>query len=72
MKILFITLLFSTICVGQFTNEHSYFGQSVSRIILENSGEKYYYVDRINQKIQFYNANYSLWKTINLTLPTDT
>lgn len=72
MKILFIAILFSTICVGQFTNEHSYFGQSVSRIILENSGEKYYFVDRMNQKIQFFNANHSLWKTINLTLPTDT
>jgi hypothetical protein len=43
----------------------------MTRVKLENSGEKYYTsIYPANEQLQIYNNNHTLWKTI--TLPTDT
>jgi Secretion system C-terminal sorting domain len=75
MKTLLFTLLFSTICFGQFTLETPdpypyYTGKIVTRINLEHSGEKYIHLS--GSSINFYNANHTFWKTVNLTVPTST
>ncbi|MCZ8197032.1 MAG: T9SS type A sorting domain-containing protein [Flavobacterium sp.] len=67
-KILFFVLLFSSIASGQITYEHTYYNGFASRIVLENSGEKYYLVDFTNHKIDFYNANHTFWKSIVLPI----
>lgn len=51
--------------------ENTYSFGEVKRIKLENSGEKYYAVDKINKQIKLFNSDYTLWKTINLTMPTE-
>jgi hypothetical protein len=46
--------------------EHTY-GSPVSRIKLENSGEKYCMIDaQLNNSFQIYSSDHSLWKTIFL------
>lgn len=40
---------------------------SFKRILLENSGEKYYYVDQTKNQIRLHNPDHTLWKTISLT-----
>ncbi len=39
---------------------------SFKRILLENSGEKYYYVDQTKNQIRLHNPDHTLWKTITL------
>lgn len=41
---------------------------SFKRILLENSGEKYYYVDQTKNQIRLHNPDHTLWKTISLPL----
>ena len=41
----------------------------VTRINLENSGEKFYVLDNANGNIILYNQNHTLWKTIALPKP---
>jgi hypothetical protein len=66
-KSIFVLLYFLTsICYGQITLEHTYTEGNVSRILLENSGEKYYITDETNKLIKLYNSDHSFWKTINL------
>ena len=44
----------------------------VTRIKLENSGEKYYTSNRqLTNQAKIYNSNHTLWKTINLPIPSD-
>ncbi len=71
-KILFFFLLFSTIVSSQITYEHFYYNGYISRIVLENSGEKYYLVNNGTHQIEFFNANHSVWKTVVLSVPTNT
>lgn len=54
------------VTVGQINLEYSYIDGNVNRIKLENSGEKYYLLDNVTKQVKIYNANHSLWKTINL------
>ena len=72
MKKSFFGLLFflTTICYGQINLEHTYNDGNVSRVLLENSGEKYYVTDLTNKQVKIYNSDHSFWKTINL--PTTT
>jgi len=72
MKKSIFGLLFTltTVCYGQINLEHTYTDGIVSRILLENSGEKYYVTDLTNKQVKLYNADHSFWKTINL--PTTT
>jgi len=51
--------------------ENSYTEGTIKRIKLENSGEKYYVLDKTNQNTKIYNQNHSLWKTIALPKPTN-
>jgi len=43
----------------------------LTRIVLENSGEKYYYLDAPNGQVKFFNSDYSLWKTVAIPKPAD-
>ncbi len=72
LKLLFFVLLFSSIVSGQITYEHFYYNGYISRIVLENSGEKYYLVNNGTHQIEFFNANHSFWKTVVLSVPTNT
>lgn len=54
-----------------FALEHSYSEGIVSRIALENSGEKYSILDKINGNIKLYDQYHSLWKTVALPKPTE-
>lgn len=56
----------ANICYGQINLEHTYSDGYVTRVVLENSGEKYYLTDVTNKQVKIYNANHTLWKTINL------
>ena len=58
--------------IPQLTLENNYSDGNVKRIKLENSGEKYFLLDKVNNTAKIYNANHSLWKTINLPKPTAT
>lgn len=71
-KILFFFLFFSTIVTSQITYENFYYNGYISRIFLENSGEKYYLVNNGTHQIEFFNANHSIWKTVVLSVPTNT
>jgi hypothetical protein len=44
--------------------ENTYNYGNLRRIKLENSGEKYYSLDKTNNNTKIYNANHSLWKTV--------
>jgi hypothetical protein len=68
MKTILFTLLFTTTCIAQFNFETEYSGGYLSRIVLENSGEKYY-IYNSSGNIEFYNANHTNWKIINLAIP---
>lgn len=51
---------------AQITLEHTYTGDLLRRIELENSGEKYYVLDIAAAELRFYNADHSPWKTVPL------
>ncbi len=51
--------------------ENTYDYGNLKRIKLENSGEKYYLLDKTNNNTKIYNANHSLWKTVSLPKPTN-
>ncbi|WP_310559961.1 T9SS type A sorting domain-containing protein [Flavobacterium sp.] len=57
--------------IPQLTLENNYSDGNIKRIKLENSGEKYYSLDKTNNNAKIYNANHSLWKTVNLQKPTN-
>jgi hypothetical protein len=56
---------------AQISLEHTYNNSAVTRIKLENSGEKYYELKRETNELIFYNSDHTLWKTIILpaTIP---
>ena len=67
---LLLALLIATfISQAQIVKEHDYTG-STTLVKLANSGEKYYTMDWTNNQCQLYNIDHSLWKTINLPVPT--
>ncbi len=52
-----------------FAIENEYESE-VERVILENSGEKYYTsLNPLNNQAKIYNSDHTLWKTINLPVP---
>jgi hypothetical protein len=55
--------------IPELTLENTYLEGNVSRIKLENSGEKYYLLDKVNNNAKVYNSNHSLWKTVSLPKP---
>lgn len=52
--------------VPGLNHEHTYNDGIVYRVMLENSGEKYYLLDDLNKKAKIYNSDHTIWKTINL------
>lgn len=69
MKKIFLVpfLFFGALSFCQIGHEHTFYDGVVARVVLENSGEKYYLYDKANSAIVFYNADYSLWKTVPIT-----
>jgi len=56
---------------GQINFEYTFTGVSSSYINLPSSGYKFYIMDVANNQCRIYNNDYSLWKTINLSLMAD-
>lgn len=56
--------------IPELTLEHAYEEGIVSRIKLENSGEKYCLTDKVNGTESIYNSNHTIWKTISLPIPS--
>ena len=56
--------------IPELTLEHAYEEGIVSRIKLENSGEKYCLTDKVNGTENIYNSNHTIWKTISLPIPS--
>lgn len=55
---------------AQVVLEQSY-NYSGTFATLEQSGDKFYIMDVPNEQCKIYNTNHSIWKTINLSIPTD-
>lgn len=55
--------------VPELILENTYTDGEIERVNLENSGEKYYLLDKVNGQAKVYNQNHSLWKTISLPKP---
>lgn len=51
--------------------ENTYINGEINRIKLENSGEKYYVLDKSIGLASVYNTDHTLWKTINMPKPVD-
>jgi hypothetical protein len=49
--------------------EGTYNDGIVTRVKLENSGEKYYLFDALTNQVKLYNTNHSLWETLMLSSP---
>lgn len=58
--------------VPQLLLENTYPYENLTRIVLENSGEKYYVLDKISGEAKIYNTDHTLWKSISLPLPANT
>lgn len=68
--LLFITLLFSESGLCQtFNFEHHFLEGNVELINLDVSGTKYLVVDKESNQMNFYDSDYTLWKSINLPVP---
>lgn len=57
--------------IPELVLENTYNYGNLKRIKLENSGEKYYLLDKTNKVVNIYNPNHSLWKTVSLPKPTN-
>jgi hypothetical protein len=55
----------SVYSVPSFALEHTY-PTWAYRVVLENSGEKYYYTDAATNEMKLFDAGHSLWKTVSL------
>jgi len=63
-----LVLLCSQLAVSQIALEHSYSQNMVTRIQLEQFGEKYYVADKTAGNLLIFNADHTLWKTIDLMI----
>lgn len=57
--------------VPELVLENTYTYENIRRIKLENSSEKHYFLDKVNNNAIIYNSNHSLWKTVNLPKPNN-
>jgi len=67
--LLLAMLLFAGHIVAQFNLEHRYDSNVVSRVKLEFSGEKYYVHNLGQNRLDFFNADHTLWKSIDIPIP---
>lgn len=70
-KLLFAAMMALTTTAGaQITFEQSYSGKGAVYVVnLEDEGYKYMLVNTTAQKVDFYNTNHALWKSINVSIP---
>lgn len=71
-KILLIaSMLFAYNADAQITLEHTYNNSSNIQVYnLENEGYKYVITDYSTKSVRIYNTDHSLWKTVNVSLPS--
>lgn len=67
-----LLLFFTSVSFSQITLEHTYENNIVTRINLEISGEKYYYLNETTDEIIIYNSNHTFWKAIPLQIAANT
>lgn len=65
--LLFALIIFKA--SAQLNLEHCYEFGAVTRVKLQNSGEKYYELNRPDHRAVLYNSDHSVWKSIELPLP---
>jgi len=71
ISIVFVVLVITAFnSEGQINYEHTYTGVSAAYIHLPLAGYKYYVMDVANCQCRMYNNDHSLWKTINLSIPS--
>ena len=66
---LIAAFLLPFLAFGQINLENTY-NYSGTYTRLSNSGDKFYIMDVAASQCRVYNANHTLWKTINLTVPS--
>ncbi len=66
---IFVLILFYFQSNAQITLEHS-FPYSATLTNVGNSGYKYYAMDVVNNQCLIYNTDFTVWKTVNLQIPT--
>jgi hypothetical protein len=52
-----------------FTLQHHFLEGNAEIVHLDNSGDKYLVVDRTNNIMNFYNLDYTIWKSVSLAVP---
>ncbi|MDP2234891.1 MAG: T9SS type A sorting domain-containing protein [Bacteroidales bacterium] len=67
---LVLLMLWSFISNAQITLESTY-SHSGTYTYLPSSGNKFFIMDVANSQCKIYNVNHSLWKTINLSVPSN-
>ena len=68
--IVFSALFFTTFAFCQtFNLEHHFLEGNAKQIDLDISGCKYMVIDRTNNEVNFYNPDYTLWKSVALSVP---
>lgn len=71
------TLLFcilittSQISIAQISLENTYTGVSAGIAHTETYGDKYYVMDVANSQCRIFNLDHSLWKSVNLSIPSN-
>jgi hypothetical protein len=57
--------------VPELILENTYTNGQINRVNLENSGEKYYLLNKTTNEAQLYNTNHTIWKTVSLPKPSE-
>jgi len=68
--IISVFVFFAVRSSAQISYEHTYTGVSAAYIHLPVAGYKYYVMDVANCQCRIYNNDHSLWKSINLSIPS--
>ncbi len=69
--LIFMLIATSQISVAQISLEHTYSGVSAGIAHTETYGDKYYVMDVPNSQCLLYNLDHSLWKSVNLSIPSN-
>lgn len=70
-QLIIVLLILPYILYSQINLEKTYLANNTKRVYFPSYGEKYYYLNSTNNSVEFYNADHTMWKTINLVLPAN-